>query len=231
MIQDLPNWINLLFIATTISCLLLFHYSNNKPKKLTSFIIFWSVIQSILAYFGFYLNAEAIPPRFLLVLAPAMLVILYSLTRNRKWFIERRNMQLSTLLHIVRLPVEIILLNLFINQMVPELMTFEGRNFDIIAGISAPIISFLFYKKFIGKKILLIWNIVGLALILFILFNGILSAELPIQQFAFNQPNKAPTFFPYILLPATIVPIVIWTHLSDLIILLRSDGMEKPSEF
>jgi hypothetical protein len=67
----------------------------------------------------------------------------------------------------------------------------------------------------------LAWNSIGLCFILFILFNGVLSAELPFQQFAFDQPNKAINYFPFILLPATIVPIVIWTHLSDILKLIN----------
>jgi len=120
-------------------------------------------------------------------------------------------------LHSVRLPVEIVLFGLFTHKMIPELMTFEGRNYDIIMGLTAPIIGILLIRKQLGKRGLLIWNMIGLVLIFFILFNGILSAELPFQQFVFEQPNRAINFFPFILLPATIVPIVIWTHLSDII--------------
>ena len=100
--------------------------------------------------------------------------------------------------------------------MVPKLMTFEGRNFDILIGISAPIMGWLFFKKKVNKSMMLAWNIIGLCFVLFILVNGILSAELPFQQFGFEQPNRAVNYFPFVLLPATIVPIVIWTHLSDI---------------
>jgi len=117
--------------------------------------------------------------------------------------------------------MEIVLLQLFIHKMIPELMTFEGRNFDIIMGITAPIIGFLYLKKWLRKKGLLVWNIIGLCLILFILLNGLLSAELPFQQFGFEQPNRALAYFPFVLLPATVVPIVIWTHLTDIIKLIR----------
>lgn len=125
-------------------------------------------------------------------------------------------------MHTVRLPVEIVLFGLFIYQMVPELMTFEGRNYDIIMGITAPIIGILLLKKRISKKALLIWNILGLFLVTFILVNGVLSAELPFQQFAFDQPNRGLNYFPFVLLPATIVPIVVWTHISDILILVKN---------
>jgi hypothetical protein len=63
--------------------------------------------------------------------------------------------------------------------------------------------------------------VIGVFFVCFILINGILSSELPFQQFAFEQPNRAVNFFPFILLPAVIVPIVIWTHITDIIKLSR----------
>lgn len=218
MIENLPNWINLIFIVTCILTIGLFYYSNGKPIKLTLLIIIWSVMQSLLAYMGFYQTTDTIPPRFAFVLIPTTLLIIYGLLpKQQKWFFNQRDTKISTFLHSVRLPVEIVLYGLFTNKMVPELMTFEGRNYDILMGITAPIITWLYINKKINKKILLIWNIIGLALVFFILFNGILSSELPFQQFGFEQPNKGINYFPFVLLPGTIVPIVIWTHLSDII--------------
>jgi len=222
MIENLPNWISFLFVATWIFTLVFFYFSNGRPIKLTLLVIVWSVIQSVLAYTGFYQETQGMPPRFALVLIPSVLFILYGLLpKQQKWINSHRDTKISTFLHVVRLPVEIVLLQLFVHQMVPELMTFEGRNFDILAGITAPIAGFLLLKNKIGKGGLLIWNILALGLVLFIFINGILSAELPFQQFGFDQPNRAITYFPFILLPAVIVPVVIWTHLSDILKLWR----------
>ncbi len=224
MIENIPIWINLLFLTTWLLTLGIFYYSNGRPKKLILAILVYSIIQSILAYIGFYQVLEGMPPRFALVIIPTIIFLIYGLLpRQQMWIIQNRNTKISTFLHVIRFPVEIVLWQLFIFKMVPELMTFEGRNFDILAGITAPIIGLLFLKNKIGKNIVLVWNFIGLGLILFILFNGIFSAELPIQQFGFEQPNRAVTYFPFILLPAVIVPIVIWTHLSDIIKLMRSD--------
>ncbi len=218
MIANLPLWINLLFITTVALTLTIFHFSNSKPNKLSVLILLWSLIHSILAYCGFYQNTEVFPPRVGLVLLPVTFFIGWACRpKAQAWFLKARNTKISTFLHIVRFPVEIVLFQLFVYDMVPLLMTFEGRNFDIIAGLTAPIIGICYLKNWISKKVLLGWNIIGLCLVLFILFNGILSAELPFQQFGFEQPNQAILYFPFILLPATIVPIVIWTHLSDII--------------
>ena len=61
------------------------------------------------------------------------------------------------------------------------------------------------------------WNIIGLILVLFIMIIGTLSADIPFQQFGFDQPNRGLQYFPFILLPALIVPLVIYAHITDII--------------
>jgi hypothetical protein len=221
MIAGLPNWINILFLLTVVATILMFYYANGKRNKLLAGLIFWSVLQSFLAITGFYQITDTLPPRFILVLLPVTVMIVVGLLpRYRNELLKDRNLTLSTLLHTVRVPVEIVLFYLFLHQMIPELMTFEGRNFDIVAGLTAPIVGVLILKKRASKNLLIAWNAIALCLVLFIMFNGILSSELPFQQFGFEQPNRAIVHFPFILLPAVIVPIVIYTHLTDLIALI-----------
>ena len=222
MIENLPNWINVVFLIATAFTLVMFYVSNGKPKLLILLFIAWGVLHSYLSFTGFYLNTDAFPPRFTYVILPSTLLVVYGvLPRSRQWVYQNRNLEVSTLLHTVRIAVEIILFYLFVHNMVPELMTFEGRNFDILAGISALIIGFFFLLGKLNDRLLLIWNIIGLGLILFILFTGIFSSELPFQLFAFEQPNRAMTYFPFVLLPAIIVPIVIYTHITDILVLIK----------
>tara|TARA_R110002051_G_scaffold255120_2_gene314194 strand:+ start:23446 stop:24126 length:681 start_codon:yes stop_codon:yes gene_type:complete len=221
MIENLPNWINWLFLLITGLTIYIFHFANGKSYKLTITIVVWSLVHSILAYNGFYQQTQSLPPRFLLVLVPVLGSIIYGLTeKQRNKIIPKRQLKVSTFLHTIRFPVEIILYYLFTYKMLPELMTFEGRNFDILAGISAPLIGVLWLKGVLSRNTLIIWNVLCLFLILFVYINGILSSELPIQIFGFEQPTRAINYFPFIVLPATVVPIVIYTHITDIIKLL-----------
>ncbi len=222
MIEGVPYIINALFLCTAMITIAFFYLANKNAKKAVLLLIIGSLLQLLIAFTGFYHNTEDFPPHFTLVLVPSTLAIVYGLLPKQKELITQyRSINISTLSHAVRIPVEICLFYLFQYQMIPELMTFEGRNFDIIAGVTAPLMSWLYAKQKISNKVLLVWNWIGLGLVLFILINGILSAELPFQQFAFDQPNKALEYPPYVLLPALIVPVVVYTHITDIIKLRR----------
>lgn len=230
MSAQLPLWLDLLFIATALTTLVFFYLANGKPKLLISIIVVIAIVQSLLAYNSVYQDTTAMPPRFIYVLLFPIVLIIYGLRAKQiLWMKSTRNLKLSTMMHVIRVPVELCLFFLFTYKMIPELMTFEGRNYDIISGITAPIAWLLYRKNIISEKGLIVWNVICLGLVVFIAINGILSAELPFQKFAFDQPNKALLYFPYVLLPAMIVPIVIYTHLSDIIYLKHRNREKEPS--
>ncbi|MNY38553.1 hypothetical protein D3C86_1731870 [compost metagenome] len=120
-----------------------------------------------------------------------------------------------TYVHLIRIPVELVLYGLFLNGAIPELMTFEGRNFDILAGITAPLVGFFgISQSKMGKTSLLLWNFACLGLLLNIVVTAILSAPSPFQQLSFEQPNIAILYFPFSWLPVFVVPLVLFAHLA-----------------
>ena len=157
------------------------------------------------------------------MIAPAivLIIVLFTTPKGRA-FIDNLSLEKLTLLHIIRIPVEIVLFGLFLQKTIPQLMTFEGRNFDIMAGITAPIMYFLvFVKHRMSRKTLLFWNFVCLVLLLNIVINALLSAPLPFQQFAFEQPNIAILYCPFNLLPSVVVPLFLFAHLVAIRRLLK----------
>ena len=122
----------------------------------------------------------------------------------------------------VRIPVEIVLFLLYVNKAIPKLMSFEGRNFDILAGLTAPLVFyFVFISKQFSRKLFLAWNIICLGLLVNIVINAVLSAPFPFQQFGFEQPNIAILYFPFVWLPCCVVPLVLLSHLSVIRQLLK----------
>lgn len=228
MIENLPYSITILFSTSVVFTIVFYYLANKESKKTTVLLIFWALIQSFIASTGFYTDTDVFPPHFIFVILPPFIVVSIGIIRKQKYSISKLNeFKYSTLLHFIRLPVELVLFLLFQQNLLPELMTFEGRNFDILAGITAPLISWLYVKDKISNKWLLTWNVIGLGLVLFVLVNGILSARMPIQLLAFDQPSIAFEYAPFILLPSLIVPVVVYTHLVDIIKLLRITVDEK----
>ncbi len=116
MIENLPNWINAIFLIAAVFTLVVFYIANGKPKRLILIIIGWATLHSVLSYNGFFLNTEAFPPRFTYVLLPSTLLIIYGLRPKwRAWIFQNRNIEVSTFLHTVRIVVEIILYYLFVD--------------------------------------------------------------------------------------------------------------------
>lgn len=236
MIKNLPTFISLTFGITTALTLLLFIWAIKKSESETTrskaipiFIgfIIWLIIQIVLTRNNIYkTDTNSLPPKIIVfgILPTILTIILLFMTQNGRQFIDSLPLKNLTYLNIVRIPVEIVLFWLFLNKAIPELMTFEGRNFDIFAGITAPFIAYFgLLKRKLSRRTILVWNFICLGLLLNIVVNALFSAPSPIQKFAFNQPNIAILNFPFSLLPTFIVPIVLFVHLTSIRQLLNKN--------
>jgi hypothetical protein len=234
MIENLPIYITIVFALTTVLTLLLFHFavlnstsdnSVGNAKIILSILSFWLVIQAVLSLNDFYsADTTGIPPRFAFAIIPPFVTILVLfMTKRGLAFIDNLPLLNITCLNMVRIPVEIVLYWLFLHKAVPKLMTFEGRNFDLISGVTAPLIAYLgFTREKLSNKIILYWNVITLLLLLNVLTIGVLSGPFIFQAFSFLQPDIAVLHFPFVWLPAFIVPLIFFGHLVSIRQLLKS---------
>lgn len=213
--ENLPIYISFAFGLTSILTIGIFFKATNNSFITLVVLLAWLAIQALIGLSGFYTDTETIPPRFIfLVLPPILFIIGLFATTKGKQYIDSLDPKTLTILHTVRIPVEIVLFWLCLNKAVPSLMTFEGRNFDILSGLTAPIIFYFGFKKnIISRQLILIWNFICLGLLINIVANAVLSAPFPFQKFAFDQPNIAVLYFPFNWLPSCIVPLVLFSHL------------------
>jgi hypothetical protein len=222
--ENLSNTIIILFLLTTLASILLFFKATHHSVPALLVLLAISIAQSLLSLSGFYFHWESLPPRFVWMLAPAFLLIIFLfVTAKGKQFIDQLSLKWLTLLHTIRIPVEITLLALAIAHYVPFSMTFEESNFDILSGISAPLLWFFIFRLKKGNRTLLLgWNFICLALLFNVVITALLSAKTPFQQFAFDQPNIGIAYFPFVLLPAVVVPLVLFAHLAAIRQLLKN---------
>lgn len=225
--ENIPLYVKLVFGVTTFLTIWFFYLASRESKSTLLFLSVWLVIQTLVGATGFYTVTDSMPPRFPLLIGPPLIMIAtLFITAKGKSYLDNLDLKYLTILHVVRIPVEIVLFWLFIQKTIPELMTFEGRNFDILSGITAPIIFYLgFVKNVISRNVMLAWNFICLALLFNIVVNAILSVPTPFQKFGFEQPNIGVLYFPFTWLPACIVPVVLLSHLASIRILLkRNEG-------
>lgn len=228
--KNVPVSLGLAFVLTTALTIWLF-YRAARPVagRALGTLLAWLALQAGLALAGFYAvpgGAAAGPPRLPLLLGPLLLGLaaLLLTARGRAWLAGLR-LPALTLLHTVRVPVELVLLALYRYGAVPRLMTFEGRNWDVLAGLTAPLVYYLvFRRQALGPRFLLGWNVLSLISLFNIVVTALLSVPSPMQRFAFDQPNVAIQHFPYVWLPAVVVPLVLLAHVAAIRQLLGQVG-------
>jgi len=116
-----------------------------------------------------------------------------------------------------RIIVEGLLWLLFAASLLPKQLTFEGYNFDILSGILGLLLAIMMYRGIRHPlRWLRLYNYVGLALLLTIVTMSILSMPTPFRQFMNEPSNQIITQFPFVWLPALLVPFAFALHLLSL---------------
>ena len=211
-----PTYLAVAFVMTTALAVALLGWAAGWPGRALALLASWLLVQGGVGLSGFCQHTGGLPPRLALLLGPPLVVIgMLLATAAGRRFVASLRLEVLTLLHVVRLPVELVLLGLYLRGTVPRLMTFEGRNWDVLMGLSAPLVYyFAFRQRRLGRRGLLLWNGLGLVSLLNIVSNAVLSVPTPLQRFGFEQPNVAILHFPFVWLPGVVVPLVLLAHLA-----------------
>lgn len=212
------GYLELSFIVITALTIICFYLGIGRNKRILGVLALWTAGVGWLANGGFFENTNAVPPRILFLLLPlvALVIFLY-----RQIDVEKINLPLLIGVHVVRIPVELTLHELYLRGKLPVIMTYEGWNFDIVVGISAVLLLIYWLWRRPNPTLLRWWNYFGLVMLSIIVITAILSAPGPLQQLAFDQPNVAILSYPFTLLPGVVVPLVALSHLLSLSALRR----------
>lgn len=165
----------------------------------------WMIYAVTLAY-NDLLISPAPPPRVLLLLLPMAAFWIWLIrSGGPRDLIGRMPLREMVGLQAFRLPLELFLLQLHREALLPEAMTFHGHNFDILTGISA-LLLWIFWNRIPNVAAAAkAWNIAGLALLAVVAVTGVLSAPGPQHLLNRDQPNVAVVSFPYVLVAALFV--------------------------
>jgi len=112
-----------------------------------------------------------------------------------------------------RIPVEWVLHRLYLEDVVPVQMTYAGRNFDIVTGLTAVALALFLRSGRRATALVLIWNLLGLALLANIVTIAVLSTPAPFRYFTDTPPHVLPSTFPFVWLPTFLVQAALFGHI------------------
>lgn len=229
---EVPAFISYTFIAITITVLFFMVAAVDQatPKK-TNFtativgtiLIVWLFIVAVGSFYGFFLDYEARPPRLLIVFVinTLLIIIVFASGLSRR-IIGRMSVTTLTYVHIIRVPVELVLWWLANEGKIDHQLTFEGSNFDILMGITAPFAAiFLVGSRSKSRFAAIAWNVIGIGMLANIVIMAIRATPYFYDPSQFADPNIAVFYFPLIWLPSFVVPAVLFSHLASLYLLFR----------
>lgn len=112
-----------------------------------------------------------------------------------------------------RIPVEILLHRAHAEGLAPVQMTYLGMNLDVLTGVSALLLAALSRLGPVPRWLLFGWNLVGFGLLVNVVTIAMLSTPTPLRVF-WNEPASVfITRFPWVWLPAFLVPTALLGHL------------------
>jgi len=120
-LSTIPDYLSWSFILTTVLAVFFFLKASGFSRKVFVVIITWLILHGVLGFSGFYQNTSTFPPRIFLTFGPIIIlfVFLFFSKSGKKW-IEKLDLMTLTILHIVRIPVELVLYGLFLEKAIPE---------------------------------------------------------------------------------------------------------------
>lgn len=184
---------------------------------LVSTLLVWTAFLSVWSASGTMSNFENFPMNFAPVLfTPLVLSLLFAFSKMGSEIIAHVSHQKMMTLQSFRIPVELLLWLLFTLNLIPEQMTFEGRNFDILVGITGPVVALLLTRQIVSRSFVKFWNLAGLALLINIVTIAFLSTPTPLRVFMNEPANTVVTVFPISFLPGLLVPFAYTLHFLSL---------------
>jgi hypothetical protein len=188
-------------------------------RILLPLVMLWFSIIGTLTVRGFFADFTSLPPHLLFaLLLPAFAFAIFSFTSKAipdalrqtplYWLIAFQSF---------RVVVEVILFRGFKAGAIPVQMTFDGRNYDILIGLTAPVAAWVATKLHKRQAVFVVlWNVAGLVSVINIAVVAVLSMPTPLRYFMNNPPNTLLTHLPFIYLPAVLVPAAYIAHVLSI---------------
>ncbi|HSP18430.1 MAG TPA: hypothetical protein VLQ79_02880 [Myxococcaceae bacterium] len=177
----------------------------------------WLAVTAGLANAGVLSAWTARPPRVpLLAVAALGAALLLGRTATFRGMVDDTPRSWPILAQTFRVPVELILFGLYASGRAPAQVTFEGRNLDILVGLTAPLVAWGVSRERAGAALAVGWNVLGLAVLANTVVTVVTSTPGPLHLDWPGAPFTAIATWPMVWLPAFLAPLAVFLHAVSL---------------
>jgi hypothetical protein len=123
-----------------------------------------------------------------------------------------------------RLPLELAMHEMFERGIMPREMSYSGRNFDIVTGVTAIIVAVLVASGRGGRRLVAAWNALGFVLLVNVVTVAMLATP-RFQYFGSDRLNVWVTYPPFVWLPA----VMVLAALAGQLVIFRALRLQRPA--
>jgi len=181
-------------------------YFRERLRALLIGLPLWLLYVGLLSYFGVVSNTTLRPPGIVYVALPSVLCVVAVAARSGAvpvWILIA--------MQTFRVGVELLLHRLSVDGLAPRLITYEGLNFDIMIGLSAPLIAWVSTRGRWGERLAFGWNIAGLITLANAIALSALTAP-GLEIIHSEVADKALGLFPFTYVAGFFAPLAIALH-------------------
>jgi len=173
----------------------------------------WLAITWRLAATGALQRWDRVPPPFgLLLVSIIALALLLALSAVGTRIARTIPLWVLVAVQGFRLPLELAMHATYERGIMPAQMSYSGRNFDIVTGATAIVVAILVKMGLGGRRLVTVWNVLGLALLVNVVSVAIASMPL-LRLFGDDHVVTFVTYPPFVWLPAVMVLAALAGHL------------------
>jgi len=186
----------------------------------------WLGLSYGLALSGWLLHFEHTPPRAVFLLGPGAVICAgLALSPFGRTLLDGLPLSWLVGYQVFRIAVELVLWLLYREGVLPEQMTFEGANLDIVSGASALFVAGLLARGMQGRWLVWVWNCGSLLLLVNIVVIAVRSMPGPWRAYATEPPNTIVLGGVFVWIPALYVLAAWFGHVLVFRALLRRPGV------
>lgn len=201
-------------LAATVIAVSVRYLSSGTARLIVVGLAVWLGYVGCMSYFG----ATKYPAGAAFILAPVFLFVMLYLAPSASAgrIAAALPIWLPIGLETFRIGVEQLIHALWMEGIVPKMLTYEGANVDILIGLTAPVAAWLATKGRAGARFGLVWNVLGLMALANIAIRFNLTTPGPMHLLQTEVPNRAISTFPYTYIPGFFAPLAVVLHVLSI---------------